>query len=181
MPFLLTAFGFAKGFIAKLSPSQLAIAALVMLAVFQHIHAKRLEHHDLATTRALGKERDGHAADIARWKAASEAATKLNKATIARVETRQATISQETTDAYTANLAALRASYSRMRDQAANHTSPANGDRASPVPASPGPVDGQALPSDQPDLGYTAEIELQLNALIDWNRKQAGIDPNAKP
>jgi hypothetical protein len=28
------------------------------------------------------------------------------------------------------------------------------------------------------DLGYAAETELQLNALIDWNRKQAAIDPN---
>jgi hypothetical protein len=31
------------------------------------------------------------------------------------------------------------------------------------------------------DLGYAAETELQLNALISWVRKQSEVDPNAKP
>ena len=182
MPFLITAFGFVKGFIAKLSPSQIAIAALVMLAVFQHIHAKRLEHHDLATTRALGKERDGHTADIARWKAASEAATKFNTATIKRVETVQAAITEGVTNDYETQLADLRARYGRMHTASPSDKRPANGDRASPVPASPGPVDGPnelLLPSDQ--LLRAQEIELQLMALQDWNQKQAAIDPNATP
>ena len=179
MPFLITAFGFARGFIAKLSPAQLIIAALVMLAAFQHFHAKRIMRHDIATTRALGRERDAHTADIARWKAASETATKLNKATIAKVEQRQAIITKESTDEYATNLAALRARYSRMHTASPSDKRPANGDRAPPVPASPGGVDGEAVSSV--DLGYAAETELQLNALIDWVQKQEAVDPNAKP
>jgi hypothetical protein len=177
MPFLLTAIGFAKGFIAKLSPAQLIIAALVMLAAFQHIHANRLEHHSASLSRALGNEKLAHAADIARWKAASETATALNKATIAKVEQRQAIITKETTDDYTSQLADLRRAYAdRVRHAAPSHQCAPNGDRASPVSSAPSGVDGEAVPGV--DLGYAAETELQLNALIDWNRKQAAIDPN---
>jgi hypothetical protein len=180
MPFLLTALGFAKGFIAKLSPSQLIIAALVMLAAFQHFHAKRIMRHDIATTRALGRERDAHTADIARWKAASEAATALNRATIAKVEQRQVIITKESTDEYATNLADLRRAYAdRVRHAAPSHQCAPDGIGASPVSNAPSGVDGEAVPGV--DLGYAAETELQLNALISWVRKQSEVDPNAKP
>lgn len=189
MTFLMIAWSFVKhglgsafAFLSKLSPMQLALIVVTVLGLGFHIadqrHIRRVEAHDAATSRALGKERDAHAADIARWKAASEAATKLNKATIARVEMEQATINKESTDAYQVQLADLRARFERMRHGAASNQRPANGDRASPVPDRAPGVDGEAVPRDQPDLGYTAEVELQLNALIDWTRKQAAVDPN---
>ena len=180
MPIILMAFARrAWGLLAKLSLSQLVIAAFVMLAVFQHIHAKRLTAHDLATSRALGREKDAHTADIARWKAASDAATALNKATIAKVETAQAAITKGGSADYEASLADLRARYDRVRHAAAINQRPANGDRASPVPDSTPGVNGEAVPVPTADDLAGAETELQLNSLIDWNRKQSAVDPNA--
>ena len=192
MTFLMIAWGFVKhglgsafAFLSKLTLMQLALIVVTVLGVGFHIadqrHIRRVEAHDATTSRALGKERAAHAADIARWKAASEAATALNKATIARVETEQATINKESTDAYQVQLADLRARFERMRDRKAPiNQRPANGDRASPVPDRAPGTSGEAVPRDQPDLGYTAEVELQLNVLIDWVRKQAAVDPNAR-
>ena len=172
MPFILMAFARrAWGLLAKLSLSQLAIAALVILAAVQHFHG-------LATTRALGREKDAHTADIARWKAASDVATALSKATIARVETAQAAITKGVSDDYEASLADLRARYDRVRHAAPVNQRPANGDRASPVPGSaPGP-NGQAVPVPTADDLAGAETELQLNSLIDWVREQSAVDPN---
>jgi hypothetical protein len=180
MPFLLTAFGFARGFIAKLSPSQLIIAALVMLAAFQHFHAKRLEHHSANLSRALGNEKLAHAADIARWKAASATASANNKAQILHVATEQAKISRNVSNDYEAQLADLRRAYAdRVRHAAPSHQCAPDGIGASPVSNAPSGVDGEAVPGV--DLGYAAETELQLNALISWVRKQSEVDPNAKP
>ena len=187
MPILMIAWGFIKsgaGFLAKLSPATLALIAVTLIGVGVHIadtrHISRLEGHNLALSRSLGKERIAHAADIARWKAASEAATKLNSATIARVATQQAIINKGTTDAYQTQLADLRARFDRVRRAAPNDKRAPNGARASPVPVGPCPAADKAVPSDQPDLLYTAEVELQLNALIDWNRKQSAVNPNAR-
>ena len=181
MPFILTAFGFVRGFIAKLSPVQLIIAALVTLAAFQHFHAIRLEHHTASLSKALGNEKLAHSADIARWKAASEAATANNKAQILHVTEEQSKISRNVSNDYQTNLAALRTSYGRLRNRTAPiNQRPANGDRASPVPASPGPADGDGV-SVPPDAALqSSEIELRLLYLQQWVRRQSAVDPNAK-
>ena len=189
MPLLLLAWGFVKSglgsafaFLSKLSLIQLALLVVTVAGIGFHVmdqrHIRRVEAHDAATSRALGKERIAHAADIARWKAASEAATKLNTATIARVATEQKGITDAVSSDYESRLADLRARW--LHHVTPSNKRPANGVGASPLPASASPVDGQAVPSVGPDLGYTAEVELQLNALIDWNRKQAAVDPNAR-
>ena len=191
MTFLMIAWGFVKhglgsafAFLSKLTAMQIALIVVTALGVVFHIadqrHIRRVEAHDAATSRALGKERSAHAADIARWKAASEAATKLNTATLARVAAEQSTINKESTDAYQIQLADLRARFERMRHGPASDKRPADGAGASPVPDPAPEVDGEAVPRDQPDLLYTAEVELQLNALVDWVRKQSAVDPNAR-
>ena len=191
MPFLMIAWTFIKSglgsafaFLSKLSPMQLALIAVTVIGIGFHIadarHINRVEAHDAATSRALGKERAAHAADIARWKAASEAATKLNTATLARVAAEQSTINKESAHDYQQSLTDLRARFDRMRRASPSDKRPANGDRASPVPVAPPGVAGEAVPGVEPDLEYTAEVELQLNALIDLNRKQAAVDPNAR-
>ena len=192
MAFLMIAWGFLKSglgsafaFLSRLSLMQLALIAVTAIGIGFHIadqrHIRRVEAHDAATSRALGKERIAHAADIARWKAASEAATALNKATLARVAAEQSAINKESTDAYQVQLADLRARFGGMRDRKAPiNQRPANGDRASPVPVAAPGVAGEAVPRDQPDLQYTAETELQLNALISWVQKQSAVDPNAR-
>ena len=187
MPFLLLAklaFGRVFAFLSKLSMMQLALIAVTVIGIGFHIadqrHIRRVERHDLATSRALGKEQVAHAADIARWKAASEAASAKNKAQLLHVATEQAKISEESLHDYQTDLADIRARYERMRHGATSNQRPSNGDRASPVPvAAPGAA-GEAVPRPRPDLEYTAEVELQLNALIAWNRKQAAVDPNAR-
>jgi hypothetical protein len=181
MPFLMSAFGFVRGFIAKLSPAQLIIAALVMLAAVQHFHAKRLERHDAATSRALGREKDAHTADIARWKAGSEAATALNKATIAKVERRQAIITKESTDEYAIQLADLRARYDRVRRAAPSHQRPANGVGSSPVPDPASGADADGVPVSPDAALQASEIELRLLYLQEWVRQQAAVDTHARP
>ena len=187
MPFLLLAklaFGRVFAFLSKLSLMQLALIAVTVIGIGFHIadqrHIRRVEAHDAATSRALGKERIAHAADIARWKAASEAATKLNKATLARVAAEQTAINKESTDEYQVRLADLRSRFDRVRRPAPSNQRPANGDRASPVPVTAPSVAGEAVPGPGPDLEYTAEVELQLNALISWVQKQSAVDPNAR-
>ena len=190
MPFLMIAWGFIKhglgsafAFLSKLSPMQLALIVVTVLGVGFHIadqrHIRRVEAHDAATSRALGKERDAHAADIARWKAASEAATALNKRGIERVVTEQKGITDAVSSDYESRLADLRARWVRDRKAPINQR-PANGDRASPVPDSAPGVNGEAVPFPEHDLLTAAETELQLNALISWVQRQTGVDPNAR-
>ena len=178
MSFLLTALSFAKGFIAKLSPAQLAIAALVMLAVFQHIHAKRLEHHDLATTRALGKERDGHAADIARWKAGAAESDAKNRATVAATEAKYKEQNDEATRYLTGRLDLLR---SQLRNRPADNQSRPGGPALPSVDPAPGVASeaGVCIPSSQFLRG--AENEERHDELITLVLKQMAVDPNAKP
>ena len=191
MPFLMIALGFIKSglgsafaFLSKLSLMQLALIAVTVIGIGFHIadvrHIRRVEAHDAATSRALGKERIAHAADIARWKAASEAATALNEASISRTIHNQTSISRKALYDYQAQLTDLRARFERMRRAAPINQRPANGDRASPVPGGACPATGEAVPGVEPDLEYTAEVELQLNALVDWVRKQAAVNPNAR-
>ena len=181
------AWGFIKsgaGFLAKLSPATLALIAVTLIGVGVHIadtrHISRLEGHNLALSRALGKERIAHAADIARWKAASEAATKFNSATIARVATQQAIINKETTDAYQTQLADLRARFDRVRRAAPSDKRAPNGARASPVPGSPCPADVNGVPLPTDTALRASEIELRLMALQNWVTAQSAVNPNAR-
>ena len=195
MTFLLTFFsGFlgtamrglrvAGRWLASLSVAQIALIVVASAGIILHIadlhRIHRAEKHDLATSRALGRETDAPKADIARWKAASTLASTMNKATVARVETQQATITKRTTDDYQTQLAALRARLDRVRAAPAVDHRPANGGAVSQAASRPANPADQAVPGAGFDLQYTAETELQLNALIDWVQAQAAVNPNAE-
>lgn len=166
--------------LGTLNPWQSLSLALGLLALFQHVLIVAAHRHAAKVEAQYGRERDAHAADIARWKAGQFAATKLNQATLARVAQQQQAITKETANDYQAQLADLRARLGRMRTApATDNRRPTDGDRASPLPVAAGGPDGQAVPGDQPDLRYVAETELQLNALIDWIKRQSAVDPNA--
>ena len=147
------------------------VAGLMLALTLERRHSRKLRAYadNLIALRAQ---------DAANFKAAAVQAKALNDATIAKVETRQATITNEVTHDYQANLAALRAA-SRVRAASQADPGRADGGRASPACPRASGVAGQAVPGDQPDLAYIGEVELQLNALIDWAKRQAAIDPNA--
>lgn len=170
----------AFGFLRTLAPFQLLSLALAALSAF--FWAQRNDaRHDAAKWKGLTVQLNAaRDADRLNFIAAGMKAEAANKAQVAADEAHRANISKESNDAYQSQLAALRADFSRrMRAQAgADQGRPGNGS-LSPLPDAASRPDGQAVPSDQPDLLYVAETELQLNALIDWTRRQAAIDPNA--
>jgi hypothetical protein len=175
MPFLLTALGFAKGFIAKLSPSQLIIAALVMLAAFQHFHAKRIMRHDIATTRALGRERDAHTADIARWKAGAAASDDANRERVATVEAKYKEQNDEAKAYLTGRLELLRR---QLRGQGGNDQSRPGGPDLPPAD-NPTGTTGQAGVCLSPEVILRgAENEERHDELISLILRQVSVDPN---
>lgn len=182
MPFLLAIPGvlwsLAKrggALLGKLQPFQLLSLALGLLSAFlwlQGIHSR----HEATKWKGLADQcAELRRADRRHFEAAAKQAQAINTAQIVKVEAQQAQISTEVSHDYETQLAALRAA-SRVRGQA--DRSRANGDRASQASGGAPGVAGEKVPRDQPSLEYTAETELQLNALIDWAQRQSAIDPN---
>jgi hypothetical protein len=148
------------------------LAAGLMLALtLERRHSRHLQ----ASVTQLTALR---AQDAANFKAAAVQAQAQNHAKVVQVEAKATEISEKVTHDYQANLAALRAA-GRVRAASQANSSRADGGRASPVCPPASGIASQAVPSDQPDLAYTSEVELQLNALIDWTKRQAAVDPNA--
>ena len=168
----------ALGFIGQLQPFQLVSLALALLSAFLWLNGVHSRHEAAKWKKLAGQCAELRKLDARNWQAAADAATAANKAQIAKVETRQATITKDVTDDYETRLAALRAA-DRLRANAKADRGRANGDRASALPVAAPGADGQAVPFSGSDLLLAQETELQLNALIDWNERQAAVDPNA--
>ena len=162
--------------LGQLQPFQALSLALGLLSAFLWLQGAH-SRHAAAKWKGLAEQcAELRKGDRRHFEAAAKQAQAINTAQIVKVEAQQAQISTEVNHDYETQLAALRAA-NRLR---ASRPDPgrANGDRASPVPVPAPGSDGEAVPGDQPDLGYTAEVELQLNALVNWTRKQAAVDPN---
>ena len=164
--------------LGQLQPFQMLSLALGLLSAFLWLQGAH-SRHAAAKWKGLAEQcAELRKGDRRHFEAAAKQAQADQAAQIVKVEAQQAQISTEVNHDYETQLAALRAA-NRLR---ASRPDPgrANGDRASPVPDSAPGTSGEAVSRDQPDLQYTAEVELQLNALVDWVQRQTSIDPNAR-
>lgn len=132
-------------------------------------------------TRQVDAERGAHRQTKANWIAAATAAEQAETARLARVERQQERISDDTARNYASELDALRARYNRLRAQAGTGAAGA-ADRVAVrgLSAAAGGADA-AAGDDRFSLERrlnASEIALQLDALIDWIERQAGVDPN---
>ena len=131
-------------------------------------------------------EQSAFARTVADYRAAAAAARAADRAAAERVRAEQRAINERTIDGYQARLAAARARARRL--QFADAPPPADpcAGRAAPMPG----LSAAACDTDQAagqdrlparDALIATEQAIQLDALIDWVKRQARIDPNAEP
>jgi hypothetical protein len=127
-----------------------------------------------------------HQQTIGNYRVAAEQARQADAANASRVVTEQKTNDQERSNALETRLADARATADRLRGQFAQATAHPGSGSAAPVPGvqpSPaGSAQGASKDGFSVDDRLTAtEQAIQLDELIKWVRKQAGIDVNGKP
>ncbi len=131
----------------------------------------------------LAGERAAHAATVANYRAAAEQARAADAANIARVKAEQAAINERTTYDFESRIAAVRAT-ARLRHTAGPPANP-RGRRNSSMSAAAAAAQGapqaageNRLPDS--DALIATEQAIQLDALIQWMRDQAGVDVNGR-
>lgn len=137
---------------------------------------------DLAASARQSQARlDAHVQTIRNYRAAQAAAAAAEQRRLARVRAEQKGIDDDVLQSYDRRIADLRARAGKLRGQG-----PAGADRASGAVAMPGvpAAPGAATQATCGD-GFSFERKLiaseqavQLDELIVWVRRQAGIDPN---
>jgi hypothetical protein len=135
--------------------------------------------------RLYRDEQAAHATTVANYRAAADRARADDAANAVRIRAAQATISQETQDAYEIRLADARARADRLRVDAETATGGRSG-RATAVSglSTSAGSSAQAAGKDGlpgPDALTATEQAIQLDELIRWVRKQHTVDPNAEP
>lgn len=129
-------------------------------------------------------EQTAHAGTIANYRAAAEQARAADKANADRVKAEQAAISERTTNDLETRLADARARADRLRRNAQASADP-GGRGSAPMPrvpdaaGQPGQAAGKGGFSDADRLIAT-EQAIQLDELIKWVKRQAGIDANGE-
>ena len=159
----------------------IALAAALMLALLVG-DRNRWKSRAGQYAAHLAAERGAHAATVAGYRAAAERARSADLANARRVQSRQAQISERTSDDYESRIAAARARYGRLRGQAGAGADTGGG-RAAPVPAISASAQGVAqgagedrLP--QSDRMIATEQAIQLDELIKWVKAQAAVESN---
>lgn len=156
----------------------IALALFAALCWHQWGHYK---HQAEALRADLNTEVAAHRQTKAAYRAAQQAAEEAETARLARVKAQQEKITDDVSQDYSRRLAALRTRYDRMRAQSGTRADSAPGrvtvsglpDAASGIDEAPG-SDRFSL-----DRRMTASQQaLQLDALIDWVERQAGVVPN---
>jgi hypothetical protein len=125
------------------------------------------------------------AGTVANYRAAAEQARASDQANAHRVQAQQAAINKEQSDEFEARIADARARARRLQPHAAGSADP--GSRAgAAVPGLSAPSGGPAQVPRQdglsePDALTATEQAIQLDELIKWVKKQAGVDVNGGP
>jgi hypothetical protein len=114
---------------------------------------------------------------VANYRAAAEQARRADAANVARVKAEQAKINQETSDAYQSRLAATRAQLERLRSQVPQARADSGSGGGPAVPAVPTPTCGADAPTLDP-VTRAFDCAIQLDELIKWANRQAGIEVN---
>jgi hypothetical protein len=161
-----------------------ALTLLVMLTV-QKLEAVHWKKQSESAEQLYHQEQAAFATTVASYRAASAEARAEDLANAERVRAAQASINQETKDAFEARIAHARARADRLRVDP--ETTTYRGSRGgAPVPGLPsapgriaqGPGEGR-LPAA--DALTATEQAIQLDELIRWVRKQHAVDPNVEP
>ena len=162
----------------KLILGGLVVAFLGLKLVFAQMEARHFR-------KLYAAEQQAHQATVANFRAASAKAQADATANAKRVLTDQQRITQEVSSDYQKQLADVRARADALRVQlyAKAHPGNPNPGRASEVSAAAGRPDGSAPQAGLPaqdwsleDRVIATEQALQLAALQEWVRKQAGVD-----
>jgi hypothetical protein len=150
------------------------------------IHVAGLKAELATTKQQLADTKAAFAQTVANYRAAAEQAKHDDAANKARVEAEQSKINQETSDAYEARIADARARAVKLRQQL-QAAADSGGRSGAPVPGVPAPAKGSAQAAGEDGFSVTdrliaTEQAIQLDELIKWVKKQAGVDVNgAKP
>ena len=127
----------------------------------------------------LAGERAAHAGTVANVRAAAEQARQADLANAARVRADQDDINERSKDEFESRIAAARAAAERLRAGQAAAADPGHG-RGAAVPALPAASGGIAeIPGQDgfPDKDrlIATEQAIQLDALIEWTRRQHAV------
>lgn len=174
----------AGGWLSRQKPVTLLCMGLGVALLVQHIvdhrHAAKLSSQLTKSAKALTDTRAAFAQTVANYRAAATKAEADDKANADRVRAEQSKINQETSDAFETRLAAARATAERMRHDAQAYL---GGGRTAPVPGLHTPAGGPAQAAGEDGFSLddrltATEQAIQLDELIKWVRRQAGIDVN---
>lgn len=156
--------------------------ALLVQHIVDHRHAAKLTSQLTKSTKALTDTRAAFAQTVANYRGAAAKAEAEDKANADRVRAEQSKINQETSDAFETRLAAARATAERMRHdaQAAAYL---GGGGTAPVPGVRSPAGGTSQAAGEDGFSLddrltATEQAIQLDELIKWVKRQAGIDVN---
>ncbi|MBV9528548.1 hypothetical protein [Sphingomonas sp.] len=161
-----------------------ASIGLIGLVLAQHVAAIHWHRESDRFEKLYADEQLAFARTTTAYREAVEQARADDKANATRVAGEQQTINQRTSDDYEKRLADARSTADRLRAQlAAAPAHPGTGG-AAPVPglsaAAVGPP--QAAGEDGlSDALIATEQAIQLDELIKWVRRQAGVNPNGGP
>ena len=161
-----------------------ALALLAMLTV-QKLEAVHWKKQSESFEHLYHQEQAAFATTVANYRVAADQARAEDKANAERVRSAQASINQETKNAYETRLADARARADRLRVGAQTPTDRSNGGTApvSGLPATAG-IAAEGAGEDRlpaADSLTATEQAIQLDELIRWVRKQHDVDPNAEP
>lgn len=131
----------------------------------------------------LRLEQKALAETVANYRAAADEAKRLDAANAARVHAEQSNINQETSDAYQKRLAAARADAERLRRSLAAASANPGSRTGTNVPSLSPAASGPAQAAGQNGLSdalTATEQAIQLDELIKWVKRQAGVNVNAQ-
>lgn len=159
-----------------------AALCLSVMLIGAKLDARRWHKQSDRYEKLYRGEASAHAGTVANYRAAAEQARAADKANAERVKTEQAAINKESTNDLQARLADARARFERLRRDAQAAANPGGGGTA-PVPGVPagpgraGETAGENRLSDA-DALIATEQAIQLDELIKWVKRQAGVEPS---
>ena len=164
----------------------LAVAAVLMVMLtVQKLEAVHWKKQSESFEHLYQQEQAAFATTVANYRTASAQARADDLANAERVRAAQASVNQETKDAYETRIADARARADRLRVDAQAATDRGGGG-ATTVPGLSAPAGSAAESAGENRLSAAdaltaTEQAIQLDELIRWVRRQHDVDPNAEP
>jgi len=156
-----------------------AIGCALLLALLIH-DRNRWKSTAALRQQQVVAEKAAHFATAANYRAAAEQARRQDAENLARVKASQAAINERTRDDFESRIAAARARVGELRQQAGRAAADTGRGGAATVPvlSASAPGASEAAGEDRlPDFDalIATEQAIQLDELIKWVRRQAGV------